>query len=96
MKLAEDQQVVEALKQILEDYGYLEYDETWPDLDELRIRVTASNAKRNLQVITEVYHRLQEATNRKFSSLHGGPYNDSDNFNEGWADFTFTEENIHL
>ena len=99
MKLSEDRQVVEPLKQILEDYDYLEYDEVWPDRSELRIKVTDSNAKRNLQVVTEICHRLQETTNRKLSSLHGGPYKDSDNFNEVWTDFTFREktpkENMH-
>ncbi|MYB63493.1 hypothetical protein F4X73_02275 [Candidatus Poribacteria bacterium] len=93
MKLAEDQQVIEALKQILKNYDYLEYDETWSVLDELRIKVIDLNAKRNLQVIAEIHRRLQGTTNRKFSYLHGGQYTDTDNFNEVWTDFTFTEKN---
>ncbi len=93
MKLAEDRQVVEALKQILEGYGYLEYDEIWPDCDELHIKVTALDAKRNGQIPIEIRLKLEDATNRKFSSPHGGPYEDSYDFDDGWDGFFLWENN---
>ena len=91
MKLSEDQQVVEVLKQILVDYDYLEYDENWPDLDELHIKVTELDAKRNGRIPIEIRLKLEDATNRKFSSLHGGPYEDSYDFDDGWDGFILVE-----
>ena len=93
MKLAEDRQVVEALKQILEGYDYLEYDEIWPDRDELHIKVTDLEAKRNDQIPIEIRLKLENATNRKFSSSHGGPYEDSYDFDDGWDGFCLRKNN---
>ena len=87
MKLTEDRQIVEALKQILEGYDYLEYDEIWPDRDELHIKVTDLDAKRNGQTPIEIRLKLEDATNRKFSSPHGGTYEDSYDFDDGWDGF---------
>ena len=87
MKLSEDPQVVEPLKQILVDYNYLEYDETWPDQNELYIKVTDLDAKRNSQIPIEIRLKLENETNRKFSALHGGPYEDSYDFDDGWDGF---------
>ncbi len=92
MKLSEDQQVVEALKQILVDYDYLEYDEIWPDPDELHIKVTDLDVKRNGQIPIEIRLKLEDATNRKFSSAHGGPYEDSYDFDDGWDGFLLVEK----
>ncbi len=92
MKLAEDQQVVETLKQILEDYDYLEYDETWDDRDKLHIKVTDLSAKRNNQVPIEIRLKLEDSTNRKFSSSHGGFYEDNYDFDDGWDGFILYEE----
>ena len=93
MKLSDDQQVIEFLKQILEGYDYLEYDEIWPDRDELHIKVTVLDVKRNDQIPIEIRLKLEEATNRKFSSSHGGPYEDSYDFDEGWDGFILWENN---
>ena len=90
MKLAEDQQVVEALKQILEDYDYFEYDETWPCHDELRIKVTDLDVERNQQVVIGIRDKLAKVTNRKFSSPH---LSHSDNLNEEWTEFILYEVN---
>lgn len=90
MKLAQDQQVIEALKQILQDYDYLAYDETWPCHDELRIKVTDLDVKRYQQVVIGIRNKLANATNRKYSS----PYlSHSDNLNEEWTEFILYEEN---
>lgn len=93
MKLAEDQQVVEALKQTLENYDYLEYDETWPDFDELHVQVTDLDAKRNAQVPMKIRLKLENATNRKFSAQHGGFYEDSYDFDDGWEELILYEVN---
>ena len=91
MKLSENRQVVETLKQILVAYDYLEYDEIWPDRDELHIKVTDLDAKRNGQTPIEIRLKLEEATNRKFSSPHGGPYEDSHDFDDRWDGFLLGE-----
>ena len=93
MKLSENQQVVEALKQIIVDYDYLEYDEVWPDRDHLHIKVTNLNAKRNGQIPMEIRFKLEDATNRKFSSPHSGPYEDNYDFDDGWDGFLLWENN---
>ena len=93
MKLSENQQVVEALKQILEGYDYLEYDEILSNRDELHIKVTDLEAKRNDQIPIEIRLKLEEATNKKFSSLHGGPYEDSYDFDDGWDGFCLWRNN---
>lgn len=82
MKLAEDKQVVEALKKILEDYDYLEYDEFMSESgrsgalwtgDTLWIKVTDYDGKRNKGwgVPERICQELGKATNRKFSASPG-------------------------
>ena len=93
MKLSEYPQVIEALNQILMDYGYLKYDATWPNRDVLHIKVTDSEVERNLQVIIDICQKLQAKTNKKYYFLYGGPYKDGDNFNEVWTSFILREEN---
>ena len=90
MKLAEDLQVVEALKQILEDYDYLEYDKTWPYLDELHVKVTDSKANRNHRVVIGIRDKLEDVTNRKFSSPR---LSNNDDLNEEWTEFILYKVN---
>ena len=82
MKLAEDKQVVEALKKILEDYDYLEYDEIMSGCGELLIiKVTDLSLNRGIEVPTEICRKLQEAINRKFSFSYDID-EDSDSFDD--------------
>ncbi|RKU08162.1 hypothetical protein C6503_23560 [Candidatus Poribacteria bacterium] len=94
MKLSENQRIVEDLKQILQDYDYLEYDEARPNRDAtfegLSIKVT-SDADRDVQVITDICHRLETVTCRKYFFSYGGRYTGSDNLDEVWSFFTLRE-----
>ena len=93
MKLAEDRQVVEALKQILEDYDYLEYDETWDDRNVLRVIVTNLEVEPKFRVEKEVRSRLEDATDRKFSSLNMMENIQNDDTNEVFTEFILYEVN---
>ena len=90
---AEDQQVVEALKKILKDYDYLEYDEKFSSFREkleLHVKVTNSDAIRNANVLIRIRDRLEDATNRKFMK----PLPDSYNWHDtNWTAFVLCEEN---
>lgn len=94
MRLSENQEIVGDLKQILKDYGYLEYDEARPNRDKqfegLSIRVT-SNAERDVQVIVNICHRLKETTGRTYFFTYGGSYRGGDNLEEVWSFFTLRE-----
>lgn len=94
MKLSENQDIVEDLKQILEDYDYLEYDEARPNRDEnfegLSIRVTA-NTERDIQVIVDICHRLEKTTGRTYFFTYGGSYRGGDNLEKVWSFFTLRE-----
>ena len=94
MKLSEAPKIVEDLKQILEDYDYLEYDEARSNRDKrfegLTIRVT-SNAKRNIQVIVDICHKLERTTERTYFFTYGGSYRGGDNLDEVWSYFTLSE-----
>ena len=87
---------VEDLKQILQDYDYLEYDETRPNRDKkfegLSVRIT-SDAKRNVQVIVDICHRLEKTTGRTYFFSYGGSYRGGDNLDEVWSFFTLREKN---
>ena len=67
MRLSENQKIVEDFKQILKDYDYLEYDEARPNRDArfegLSITIT-SDVDRDIQVITDICHRLEAVTRR--------------------------------
>ena len=94
MKLAEDKQVVEALKKILDDYDYLEYDEIMSGCsDTLNIKVTDLDAKRDEGVKIGICLKLEEATSRKFSAFHSSWYKDSDNFSDVWDNIVIREDN---
>ena len=95
MRLSEDQQIVESLNQILEDYDdYLEYDEKRPkrdrNFDGLQIKIKSS-AERNVQVIEDIRQELEKATNRKYFFTYGGSYSGGDNLDEVWTYFTLRE-----
>ena len=84
---------VEDLKQILQDYDYLEYDETLPNPGVLQINVTSQDAKRNVQVIVDICHRLEKTTGRTYFFTYGGNYTGADNLEEVWSFFTLREKN---
>ena len=94
MRLSENQKIVGDLKQILEDYDYLEYDEARPNRDKrfegLSIKVT-SDADRNVQIITDICHKLEEVTCRNYFYTYGGSYTEADNLDEVWSFFTLRE-----
>ena len=94
MRLSENQKIVEDLKQILEGYDYLKYDEARPNRDKkfegLSIRVT-SNAKRDIQVIVDICHKLEKTTGRTYFFTYGGSYRGGDNLDEVWSYFTLRE-----
>ena len=94
MRLSENQEIVGDLKQILKDYDYLEYDEARPNRDKkfegLHIKVT-SNAKRNVQAIVDICHRLEKTTGRNYFFTYGGSYRGGDNLEEVWSFFTLRE-----
>lgn len=86
---------VEGLKQILEDYDYLEYDGTQSTSGLLRVNVTSLDAERNAQVITDVCHRLEENTCRTYFFTYGGSYTPVDNLEEVWSFFTLKKADIN-
>ena len=83
--------IVEDLKQILEYYDYLEYDGTQSTSGVLRVNVTSLDAERNVQVITDICHRLEENTCRTYFFSYGGSYTRVDNLEEVWSFFTLRE-----
>ena len=85
---------VEDLKQILEDYDYLEYDETLPNSGLLQINVTSQDADRSVQVITDICGRLEAVTRRNYFFSYGGNYTETDNLEEVWSFFTLREEDL--
>jgi hypothetical protein len=98
VKLSENQEIVGDLKQILEDYDYLEYDDARPNRDKkfegLSVRIT-SDAKRNVQVIVDICHRLEKTTGRTYFFSYGGSYTGTDNLDEVWSFFTLREKIKH-
>ena len=98
MKLSENQEIVGDLKQILQDYDYLEYDDARPNRDKkfegLSVRIT-SDAKRNVQVIVDICHRLEKTTGRTYFFSYGGSYRGGDNLDEVWSFFTLREKIKH-
>ena len=82
---------VEDLKQILEDYDYLEYDGTQSTPGLLHVNVTSDDAERNIGVITNICHRLAENTYRTYFFTYGGSYTGANNLEEVWSFFTLRE-----
>ena len=82
---------VEDLKQILQDYDYLKYDETLSNRGLLRVNVAPLDAKRDIQVITDICHSLSEITCRTYCFTYGGSYTEADDLEEVWSFFTLRE-----
>ena len=94
MRLSENPKIVGNLKQILQDYDYLEYDEIRPNRDKefegLSINVI-SDAERDVQVIVDICRRLEKATARNYFFTYGGNYTGTDNLEAVWSFFTLRE-----
>lgn len=82
---------VEDLKQILEDYDYLEYDGTQSTTGLLQVNVTSFDVARNVQVIKDICHKLEGLTCRTYFFTYGGSYTRADNLEEIWSFFTLRE-----
>ena len=97
MQLWEDQEIVDALKQILEEYCYLEYDEAASDsIVKLRVRVkeTCLEAERDISVMHHIKHELEGATGRYYvpiiNPVSGSPSQEIRD--RGWTYFTLHEK----
>ena len=82
---------VEDLKLILEGYDYLEYDGIQSTTGLLQVNVTSLDAERNVQVITDICHRLKKNTCRTYFFTYGGNYTGVDNLEEVWSFFILRE-----
>ena len=87
----DDQEIVEALKHILEDYDYLEYDEEASRRSYgLRVKVTRFDVDRDFSVTGHICRALGHATGRRFFVpsvvTHG-----SQNWDTAWRFFTIRE-----
>ena len=91
MLLSENQAVVDALKKILEDYAYLEYDEeSSRNQDFLRVKVTDPKTNRDISVARRISRELGISTGIDFlnpSSAGSGPRNP----NTDWTYFNIRE-----
>lgn len=94
MRLSENQKIVEDLKQILQDYDYLEYDQARPNRDKgfegLSVRVI-SETERDVQVIVDICQKLKKITGRNYFFTYGGSYTGTDNLEKVWSFFTLRE-----
>ena len=79
MLLSENQAIVDRLKQILEDYEYLEYDEEYSrNQDFLKVKVTDPKPDRHISDAHSISKKLGQVTERYFlnpSSVGSGPRN---------------------
>ena len=70
MSLSKNQEIVDALKHILEDYDYLEYDEEYSrNRDLLHVVVTSLDAERDEDDMWEIRKRLERATGQQFAPV---------------------------
>ncbi len=94
MRLSENSKIVGNLKQILQDYDYLEYDQARPNRDKgfegLSVRVI-SDTERDVQVIVDICQKLQKTTRRNYFFTYGGSYTGTDNLEKVWTFFTLRE-----
>ena len=65
MKLSEDQEVVEALKRILENYDYLEYDKAHSS-DKLYVKQISTRTDNGTWVPYDICEKLGRVTGRRF------------------------------
>ena len=67
MLLSENQEIVDALKFILENHCYLEYDEkSSKDQDYLKVRVDSSYVTRKSSFACTICLELEKATDKRF------------------------------
>ena len=97
MQLREDQEIVDALNQILEDYDYLEYDEAASDsIVKLRVRVkeTCLKAERDISVMHHIKHKLERTTGQYYvpiiNPVSGSPSEEARD--KKWRYFTLHEK----
>lgn len=77
------------LKSILKDYPYLKYDKhNSKPPHVLKGTVTDPQTPRQIEDLTEIAHRLNEATNANYKALCGNSSSD-DNFDTTWTRFSF-------
>ena len=70
MKLSENQNIVDALKHILEDYEYLEYDKKESsNMNHLVVKVTDLNAVRSYNAARRIKEELTKATRLEFNPV---------------------------
>lgn len=91
MLLSENQAVVDALKEILEGYEYLEYDEEYSrNRDFLRVKVTDPETDRDISDAHSISRELGQVTEKYFlnpASVGSGPRNPETD----WAYFNIRE-----
>ena len=93
MPLREDQEIVDALKQILKDYSYLEYDEVASrHTDGLRVKVTCLEEDRDFSVTGHICSALGRATGMQRSFFVPGVVtHGSQNWEKAWTFFIIRE-----
>ena len=91
MRLWEDQEIVDALKHILEDYDYLEYDEEASRrTNGLRVKVSRLDTDRDFSVTGHICRSLEQVTGRLFF-VPGVVTHGSQNWETEWTFFTVRE-----
>ena len=91
VRLWEDQEIVDPLKRILENYDYLEYDEASSKrTNGLRVKVTCLDADRDFSVTRHICRALEQATGRPFF-VPGAVTHGSQNWEKEWTFFTVHE-----
>lgn len=91
MKPSEKTKIVQALKQILKEYDYLEYDEKHSKSDVLSVKVTDLNTERNFEICGKIRDQLEKSTNFSFFVPGPGPgsvYSEGNDWVEVWTYFT--------
>ena len=91
MRLWEDQEIVDALKHILENYDYLEYDEAISKrTNGLGVKVTRLDADRDFSVTGYICRALEQTTGRRFF-VSGVVIHSSQDWEKDWTFFTVRE-----
>ena len=93
MKLSENQNVINALKHILEDYEYLEYDEKESsNMNHLVVKVTDINAVRDSGDAKWIVEKLTGTTGLEFNPVVFPNVKAGLNPNTGWTRFNIREK----